>query len=354
MKKIFIIFIISIIALIHFFIINVLEKNIYQLFIATDKRPDKRCINNDTFNCLGMPSGHTETITIICLLLYYSKYISIYTALLIILIIGFQRILFKRHTLSQVIVGFILGIIYSLIYIKTNISFTSIIIIFLIILLYISLLTSKITLLLNEQIPSWVDISLIPKINKKKNVSYSHKLYETCQILIPYKNKIYYINWKLLEKKLDLLILKIKDSNIKYDAIVGIKTGGAILCKYIAQKLNIKYYFIKTTNKKKSLNFLYDSIYRIINIWILNNYNPEFEVCEYVNDDLKDKNIILIDEIIESGATFTFVYNYLINNKKVSNILPLTIFNGNKNIKIHVPIIDINETYIIWPWGFDN
>jgi membrane-associated phospholipid phosphatase len=130
-------FIIIFISLYHYKIINFLEKKIVNHFSNNSLifRPNKLC-NNKKYHiknsidakCLGMPSGHAETITIFSILLYSQKYIPFWCILLFIFIIGIQRIIYERHTLLQVIMGILLGIIYSFIYIKTNISYLSIII----------------------------------------------------------------------------------------------------------------------------------------------------------------------------------------------------------------------------------
>jgi hypothetical protein len=48
--------------------------------------------------------------------------------ILSIFVIGLHRIVTKMHTLNQVIVGLLFGIMYANIYIKTNLSYVSLII----------------------------------------------------------------------------------------------------------------------------------------------------------------------------------------------------------------------------------
>lgn len=110
---------IIIIVLLHGLFTNPLEKQITQLFII-DRRPNKQCINNNNFICLGMPSGHTEVATILCLLLYYSNLIPLYIAIYLIILVGIQRILTMAHTVFQVLVGLILGLIYVYFYRLTS------------------------------------------------------------------------------------------------------------------------------------------------------------------------------------------------------------------------------------------
>ena len=112
---------ILLISLIHLLLINRLEKIISKsLFnFSTIKRPNS--CNIFDVKCVGMPSGHAESITILALLLYYKNYISFSTAMLLILIVSYQRISSKMHSINQILVGILLGILYSFIYIKFGI-----------------------------------------------------------------------------------------------------------------------------------------------------------------------------------------------------------------------------------------
>jgi hypothetical protein len=83
------------------------------------KRPSKSC-KNEIEGCVGLPSGHAETATIFSLLLWFNKMIPLWAALLFILAVSVQRVISQRHTTFQVIVGIILGTLYSLLYAKTN------------------------------------------------------------------------------------------------------------------------------------------------------------------------------------------------------------------------------------------
>ena len=130
LKIIFILFI----SFFHYSIINHLEKKIVHKFINNKiiYRPLPRCSYKNAKNCLGLPSGHSETITLFSLLLYYQKIIPLYVAVLLIFIVGLQRIISNMHTILQVFIGILCGIIYSSIYIQTSLSWFSIIIMFII------------------------------------------------------------------------------------------------------------------------------------------------------------------------------------------------------------------------------
>jgi membrane-associated phospholipid phosphatase len=100
--------------------------------------------NMYTFRDLGMPSGHAEIATIISCILYYYKFISLWLCILLIFIFSLQRVIANRHTVFQVIVGIMCGLIYSYIYISNNLSLLSLGIVLLIGLLLFSSIIYKI------------------------------------------------------------------------------------------------------------------------------------------------------------------------------------------------------------------
>ena len=89
---------------------------------------------------LGIPSGSAESGTIMFSLLYFYGYISLPVSIILIFLVSLQRVLAQRHSIAQVTVGTILGLIYSYIYKSYNFSIFS----FLIVLSITFLLTALI------------------------------------------------------------------------------------------------------------------------------------------------------------------------------------------------------------------
>ena len=356
LNKIFLVTLI-VVCLYHYFIQNSLEKMFINAYIHSDtiKRPLSSCNNkiNNTLSCIGMPSGHAEIITIISIILYCYKYINLPICIMLIVVVSLQRVLTDMHTFLQITVGIIIGILYSLIYIYFKLSYKSFLIIISIGVILNYLILNKYDKQVYGPIPDWVDPEMLTSISKKQNVPYYIKFFSiTLSLFI---QGYTYISWTDLEKYLDILIDRIKHTNIKFDSVVGIKTGGAIISNYIAKKLNIKNYKIKLMNKKykcnkKPINIINDFYNKII----LNRVE-EYEVCEGVEDNLEDKNIILIDELILSGITIKNAIDYLKYNKKVNFIYPTCILYHRLNIIKEFPIdYVLNKNILIWPWGYDN
>lgn len=105
----------------HFYIHNSLEKRFSQTYFDYDdvKRPRLKCQgreNSSRLKCIGMPSGHAETAAVFSFLLYFYKIIPLWLCLFIVFMISMQRVITHMHTISQVIMGAILGYIYAALY----------------------------------------------------------------------------------------------------------------------------------------------------------------------------------------------------------------------------------------------
>jgi membrane-associated phospholipid phosphatase len=130
-----IISIIILISIYHYYVQNDLEKNFFRCYIDYNsiKRPLATCNkfkNSPRLICVGMPSGHAETITILSSLLYLYKFIPLWLCLLLIFIFSIQRVIINMHTLIQIIFGIIFGLFYVFIYKYFNLSVYAFLIVF--------------------------------------------------------------------------------------------------------------------------------------------------------------------------------------------------------------------------------
>jgi membrane-associated phospholipid phosphatase len=134
-----------IVAPYHHYIQDDVEKRFCLEYFGYDnvKRPLSGNIMSSNLD-LGMPSGHVESATVMFLLLYFYGYISLPVSIILIFIILLQRVLKQKHTITQVIVGTICGIIYSFIYKSYNFSIFSFLIVVSITLLLTALICYKI------------------------------------------------------------------------------------------------------------------------------------------------------------------------------------------------------------------
>jgi len=144
-NKFMIFVIIVVITSYHYLIQNYLEKHFIKCRFDYNniKRPLKICSKEQEREkptmCIGMPSGHVETITIFASLLYLYKFIPLWICILLICIISIQRYISNMHSIIQIVVGIIVGISYVFIYKHFNLSILSfVLIIFIGITLYLS------------------------------------------------------------------------------------------------------------------------------------------------------------------------------------------------------------------------
>ena len=144
-NKFMIFVIIVVITSYHYLIQNYLEKYFFKCNFDYNniKRPLKICSKEREREkptmCIGMPSGHVETITIFSSLLYLYKFIPLWISILLIFIISMQRYITNMHSIIQIMTGIIFGLSYVFIYKHFNLSILSfIIIIFTGISLYLS------------------------------------------------------------------------------------------------------------------------------------------------------------------------------------------------------------------------
>jgi len=353
-----IIMLIILICLYHYFIQNGLEKIFSETYFNYEavKRPlikCSNCVDSQPLSCIGMPSGHAETVTILSSLLYLYNFIPFWLALILILGFSGERVTSTMHTLRQVITGIFLGYRYASLYHYFNFSVYSFLTVLTIGLLLAILCIYRLDKEIKGPIPNWVDPKMKESIEKKQNIPFYLKIgsiYANAVI----QNRTF-ISWYKLEKCLDTIIERIKHSGQRYDAVVGIKTGGAIISDYISLKLGIPNYKVKLSRseyncKKTPHNVVND----IINKSILGDLG-EFTVCEGIDDSLEGKNVILIDELVSTGKTINETYKYLKNEKHVGNIYASSISLYKKKYKGEITIdYVLPGTVIIWPWGYDN
>ena len=123
-KDFIIVVLIILISFYHGTLQNDLEKKFSETYFNYEevKRPLPRCSNDEQFGCIGMPSGHAETITILSSLLYLYDFIPLWVCLVLIIGVSGQRITSNMHTIPQVLAGISFGYLYALLYHHFNFS----------------------------------------------------------------------------------------------------------------------------------------------------------------------------------------------------------------------------------------
>ena len=273
--------------------------------------------------------------------------------LFMIIVVSLQRLVTNVHSIIQVAMGIFAGLIYSSIYKYFDLSIISFLIIFTFGFILSLLCVYKLDKKICGPIPKWVDSKMIPSIQKKQK-SPLYTKFGSIYINAVIQSRLF-ISWTQLEKYLDIIVDKIKNSGQRYDAVVGIKTGGAIISDYVSNKLNLPNYKVKISRSEYNCNKQpHNAINDIVQKTVFNDLG-EFTVCEEIEANLEGKNIILIDELVSTGKTITETYNYLKTKKNVNDIYvtSITMYKNKYSGNLFINYI-MSGVVLIWPWGYDN
>jgi hypoxanthine phosphoribosyltransferase len=135
-----------------------------------------------------------------------------------------------------------------------------------------------------------------------------------------------YCSWDEIEFLTKVLAHKIQRSNKRYDTILGITNGGIIPARLMARELDINHIqFIPIRDKK-----------------IQNDEMPQL---------LKDKKYLIIDDIYDTGDTFSKAYDII----KIFNCdFGVLMCRYKKNNSVLVGKILNHRKWIVFPWERRN
>jgi hypoxanthine phosphoribosyltransferase len=301
-----------------------------------------------------MPSGHSEAAALVCGLLYSTGILSFPVAATLTILFGLQRIYANRHTPKQVLVGWSLGILYAILYsqfmmkksrwVPVGIAFTIVVTLTLI-------LAVRVNAIVNSPVPSWLDPDLKSIVKTKQNANLFNKYIYTLAPLINSSMCPVY-TWSKVESRMDTLLAAIEPP----DAIVGIKSGGAILASYAKSKMpTTPTYYVKA--KKAILNGSDANLFvEAYHRNVAKDMKYSFRMVEGITDSLEGKTVLLLDETVETGDTLAFVKEYLEKEKKVKRVA-IGVLNMRKisdMSRMNPYVASPRENITVWPWGYDN
>ena len=130
---------------------------------------------------------------------------------------------------------------------------------------------------------------------------------------------------------------KIKSNDIDY--VIAIGGGGLIPARIMRNYINKPIYVITVSS--------YDDEYVKDNI----------EVLQWIDLDLKDKKVLIIDEIDDTRKTLDFCINRLKNKNNANNISVFVLQNKIKekignfdNIINYISCETIEDKWVVYPW----
>jgi hypothetical protein len=306
------------IVLYSHFLLNPILKLLSNEYLGYDncRRPNISCNNNQTLTCLGLPSGHVQTITTICLILYFYDLVSLTMIIIMILLVSLHRVITNVHSIVQVCAGIFVGCISAILLIASKLSYKSVLTNIIILLLCIIGIVFKLDTKLNSPAPEWVSDKHFVLIN----VPYYKKVLAIMSCLLNHRHQLT-IGWDQLENNMNNLLDTLEHQ--KFDCIVGINVGGVIMSDFFAKKMQIPNYKINDImDKRKKI-------------------------------DLSGKKIVLVTNKINSDEQIVEVINYFKNEHNVDSILTVAI-SAKKNTYQFECLSSQENIIVVWPWGYEN
>ena len=159
-----------------------------------------------------------------------------------------------------------------------------------------------------------------------------------------------YLNFNEIKSDIINLANKILESNIKFDAIIALCGGGLVPARLLRNYLEIPIYClnIKLYNSNNEINE--DPI---ILQWLDNK----------IIDSLQNKNILIVDDLDDTGSTLYHITNLIENGYKLYkpikyktlaiSVLYNKLKNKKNNINIKYPyfkVLDIEDKWVVFPW----
>ena len=134
------------------------------------------------------------------------------------------------------------------------------------------------------------------------------------------------ISWEAYYSDVKILAEKIKASGKKYDSIYGIPRGGSILAVCLSHLLNLPVMFDRN---------------RLMAIGLSKALNKEFGTTRFNTSTLYKSNILVVDDIADSGKTIT---------KYAKHFDTATIYRKFDCSSIPTYYVNVNKRWIIFPY----
>ncbi len=149
-----------------------------------------------------------------------------------------------------------------------------------------------------------------------------------------------YLSWQETETICKLIIRRIKSMNFVPDVIITPLRGGVIPAVIISHKINLQNLITVMAQRTKD-----DSI-EVERKEVILNKLPTV-------DEIRNKNVLILDEIADSGDTLQEIYNRILKMKP-KKIITAVLFTNSKRFKREnrIPDISIKKTdkWVVFPW----
>ena len=303
----------------------------------------------------GMPSLHTAASSLLVTVLILGGVSAPIYLLALGLLIGvvYFRIAGDYHTISQVIGGIIFGVLLGIgvVGLKYRASLVSLLVIFLlagVVLLVDSMVTFRNLYRAEEkELPEWFDPTLTTLLDKKNRdsklgLSLRNFIVRTrwpFRLLVPKAESIR-ASWKSIEDNLHTHLPR----RLSPDVVVGIKSGGAFIAKFIADWYGVPFAYMRVSR--------YSGQPLLVQAKNLHDQETGGSISEPVKDKMvRGKAVLLVDDTLASGTTLRIAKRHILKSGARSvTTLVYSVESKNTHLCDHF-IVDM--AYVAWPWGFD-
>ncbi len=140
------------------------------------------------------------------------------------------------------------------------------------------------------------------------------------------------LSWEGFDLLARDLVQKIKESQIQYDAILGVARGGLILAGYLSYHLGIKSFY--AVNSK-----LYEDRALV---------PPEIL---YFPKDIRWGHVLVVDDILDTGSTYELI-EQLVSVSSKSSAWAVLIDKGKTTIKVDYVGLQVESSrWVHFPWS---
>lgn len=150
----------------------------------------------------------------------------------------------------------------------------------------------------------------------------------------------HYLEWNEFDELCNSLQNKIKqyekDHDITFDCIIGLLRGGVIPAVWLAHNLNIPMRIIGIKT--------YEGSVQTDKVEFYNDIGKELE------DFVDNRNVLIVDDICDTGRTISLVKEYLRTNGKCNKHIFATLHRAHDSYYVPDIYAVENTQWVVYPW----
>ena len=205
--------------------------------------------------------------------------------------------------------------------------------------------------ILSQSVPSWFDSRTEPFLRKKLSQCHERSK-STMNMLYTYLSKngrLGDCRWQFMEELCQNALSKMQDSQ-RFDAVVGITSGGSFVAPYISKvlgEIRCEFVCVKKYSEK--------GLRSRIKTWLFGKATARHEVLPVEGSSLEGlngKSVLLVDDQLASGSTLDSATEFLeqqIGARDVHRLVLTSLPKSYPNTTIGV-----NHLLLVWPFGMDS